>query len=80
MMLTEFASLAYGGDRNQWYNDALRDIPLKYPLVKSVLLFHFDADNTTTQQVLNWNIINDEQILKTIRDNVAKWPDSLQMK
>ncbi len=38
MMLTEFASLAYGGDRNQWYNDALRDIPLKYPLVKSVLL------------------------------------------
>jgi hypothetical protein len=80
MMLTEFASLAYGGDRNQWYEDALREIPLKYPLVKSLLFFHFDADNTTTLQVLNWNIINDQQIIKTVKDNIAKWPDSLQMK
>ena len=80
MMLTEFASLAYGGDRKKWYNDALRDIPVKYPLVKSLLIFHFDADNTTTLQVLNWNIINDKEIINIFKDNVKKWPDSLQMK
>ena len=80
IMLTEFASLAYGGDRTDWYNDALRDIPLKYPLVKGLLFFHFDADNTTTQQVLNWNIINDKKVVKAIRENTLKWPDGLQMK
>ncbi len=80
ILLTEFASLAYGGDRTQWYSDALRDLPLKYPLVKGVLFFHFDADNTTTQQVLNWNIIHNQQVVQTIKDNLKKWPDSLQMK
>lgn len=80
IILTEFASLAYGGDRTEWYNDALRDIPKKYPLVKGLLYFHFDADNTTTQQVLNWNIIDDKNVVETIKENVQKWPDSLQMK
>lgn len=80
MMLAEFASLSYGGDRNQWYDDALRAIPSKYPQVKILLFFHFDADNTTTQQELNWQIINDKTILETVKNNIAKWPDSLQMK
>lgn len=80
MMLTEFASLGYGGDRNQWYDDALRGIPSKYPQVKILLFFHFDADNTTTQQELNWQIIKDKKIIKTVKQNIAKWPDSLQMK
>lgn len=80
IMLTEFASLSYGGDRNQWYDEALRDIPIKYPQVKILLFFHFDADNTTTLQELNWQIINDKNIIKTVKDNIAKWPDSLQMK
>lgn len=80
IMLTEFASLGYGGDRNQWYDEALRDIPSKYPQVKILLFFHFDADNTTTLQELNWQIINDKNIVKTVKENIAKWPDSLQMK
>lgn len=80
IILTEFASLTYGGDRAKWYNDALRDIPTKYPLVKGILIFNFDADNTTTRQVLNWNILDDKKVLKTIKENVQKWNDSLQMK
>ena len=80
IILAEFASLSYGGDRAKWYNDALRDIPKKYPLVKGILLFNFDADNTTTRQVLNWSIINDKKVLKTIQENVKKWNDSIHLK
>ena len=78
IMLTEFASLGYGGSRKDWYSDALKKIPIKYPLVKSILFFHFDEDNTTTQQTLNWQIINDLKVVKTIKDEVSKWPDSLK--
>ena len=73
ILLTEFASLGYGGDRNEWYENALIDLPQRYPLVKGLLFFHFDSDNTTTQQTLNWNIIHDEKILKTVRENIQKW-------
>jgi len=80
IILTEFASLGYGGDRTKWYSDAFTDIPVKYPLVKAVLFFHFDSDKTTTRQVLNWTIINDKKVINTIKENVKKWNDSLQMK
>jgi hypothetical protein len=73
IVLTEFASLAYGGNRNKWYDDALKNIPLKYPAVKGLLFFHFDSDHTTTQQVLDWSIINDRKIIASVRDEVGKW-------
>lgn len=80
IMLTEFASLSYGGSRSKWYKDALEAIPVKYPLVKSLIFFHFDSDNTTTQQTLNWQIINDTSIVKTIKTEINKWDDSLKVK
>lgn len=80
IMLTEFASLTYGGSRSKWYGDALKSIPIKYPLIKSLLFFHFDADNTTTQQTLNWQIINDKSVIKTIKTEINNWNDSLKVK
>lgn len=73
IILTEFASLGYGGDRSQWYAEALRNLPNKYPYVRGLLFFHFNADNTTTQQILDWTFINDKKIVKTIRDEVNRW-------
>jgi len=70
IILTEFASLSYGGNRQKWYEDALKSIPEKYPAVKGLLFFHFDSDNTTTQQVLNWSIINDRKIIEIIRKRI----------
>ena len=80
IMLNEFASLSFGGSRSKWYSDALKNIPVKYPLVKSILYFHFDADNTTTQQVLDWTIVHDKEIINTIIKRINGWNDSLKVK
>ncbi|MFH1296788.1 MAG: glycosyl hydrolase [Bacteroidota bacterium] len=78
IMISEFGSLAVGGNRSEWYADALREIPVKYPLVKSVIFFHFSSDNTTTEQTLNWYFIDDTTITRAIINQLTLWPDSLK--
>ena len=78
IMLSEFGSLSFGGSRSKWFGEALRDLPKKYPAVKSVMFFHFDADKTTTQQVLDWYIIDDKSVVKAITTQMNNWPDSLK--
>lgn len=73
IMITEFGSLAVGGHRAKWYADALGSIPQRYPLVKSVVFFHFSKDNTTTQQTLNWYVKDDRTITATIMKEVNGW-------
>lgn len=73
IILTEFASLKVGGKRSQWYADALHQLPKKFPFVKSILFFHYSDDKTTTQQVINWYIIHDTSVIKTIINEVALW-------
>jgi hypothetical protein len=80
IMITEFGCLAVGGDRNKWFADALGDLPVKYPTVKSVLFFHFSADRTTTEQTLDWTIRHDSMALVTIRKEFRTWADSLKGK
>ena len=78
IMLSEFGSLSVGGSKSKWFGDALKDLPKKYPAVKSVLFFHFDADKTTTQQVLDWYIIDDKSVIKSITTQLNNWNDSLK--
>jgi len=78
IMISEFGSLAVGGDRSAWYTEGLRDIPVKYPLVKSMVFFHFSSDNTTTEQTLNWYFIDDTTITRSIHEQLTQWPDSLK--
>lgn len=73
MMLTEFGSLAVGGKREEWFADALNQLPQKYPLVKSILFFHFSEDKTTTQQVINWYFIHDAASVKAITTAIKSW-------
>ncbi len=80
IMITEFGSLSVGGKRNQWYNNALAQLPQKYPLVKSILFFHFSHDNTTTQQTLDWYVIDDKPTAAAIKNSISNWPDSLKGK
>ena len=72
-MITEFGCLNVGGKRNQWFEEALHQLPQKYPLVKSILFFHFSEDKTTTQQTINWYIINDSASVKTITGEMNAW-------
>ncbi len=67
IMISEFGSLAVGGDRSQWYSDALDGLTQKYPLIKSIVFFHYSDDRTTTQQPLNWYLIDDKATLESVR-------------
>jgi len=78
LMLTEFGSLVVGGNRGEWFGEALADIPEKYPLVKSILFFHFSYDKTTTEQALNWYFIDDTLTSHAIVKQIRLWPDSLK--
>jgi len=69
IMITEFATLSVGGNRMQWYHDAVLSFK-KFPLLKSVLFYHSNTDNTTTNKTLNWQIVNDKQVLKALRPYV----------
>jgi beta-mannanase len=80
IMATEFGSLAVGGDRALWYQDALCKMPEKYPSLKSVLFFHFGNDNTLTNKSLDWYISSDTLITNSIVKCFNSWPGSVLVK
>ena len=73
MMLTEFGSLAVGGDRSEWLGEALRSIPEKYPLMKSVVFFHTSDDATTTYKSLDWSFRTDEKVTTALKEAFESW-------
>ena len=66
IMISEFGSLATGGNREKWFEDALTAMPVKYPLIKSIVFFHVSNDKTTTDKSLDWYIKYDHHITQTI--------------
>jgi hypothetical protein len=70
ILISEFGSLAVGGDRSKWYADAFRDFEEKYPRVKGLMFFHHGNDASTTYQSLNWQITSDPAVLDSIRANL----------
>lgn len=74
IMIAELGSLTVGGDRAVWYRDALTDLPLRYPLVKSVLFFHNHGDATVTYQQLDWSFARDPEIVSIVSELIGKWP------
>ncbi|MCF6342855.1 MAG: hypothetical protein L3J31_08640 [Bacteroidales bacterium] len=78
IMLTEFGSLNVGGDRPKWFADALKGIAEKYTTVKSVLFFHYPADNTITNKTVSWYFIDDKETKAAIIKQIELWPDSIK--
>lgn len=75
IMLTEFGSLAVGGERNDWYGDALCTLKEKYPYTKSVVFFHNTNDYTLTNKSLDWSFVNDTLVVNSIRYCVNGWSE-----
>ena len=67
ILIAEFGSLSVGGNRSEWYGAALKNFKTRFPMVKSLLLFHHDNDNSTTYQSLDWTIQRDQEVLDTLR-------------
>jgi hypothetical protein len=77
VMVAEFGSLAVGGDRSAWYRDALTDLPASYPDVKALLFFHVTNDQTVTYQKLDWSVVSDPDLVRTIAAAIKPWaPES----
>lgn len=79
IMITEFGSLIVGGDRSKWFADALRNAPIKYPYLKSILFFHYPADKTITNKDVSWYFIDDPATRDSIIEQISLWPDSLKL-
>jgi len=79
VMITEFGSLNVGGERSEWFNDALESVATKYPAIKSVLFFHQNADKTITDKEVSWYFIEDQKSKEAIIKQLNKWPDSLKL-
>ncbi|HSJ67008.1 MAG TPA: glycosyl hydrolase [Anditalea sp.] len=73
IILAEFGSVAVGGNRANWYKEALSDFPSKYPLVKSLVFFHNSQDATITKKPLNWEIQNDPRVIQEIAKAIESW-------
>jgi len=79
IMITEFGSLVVGGNRGHWFADALRQVPKRYPLLKSIVFFHQPADKTITSKVVSWYFIDDPETRDSIKEQIELWPDSLKI-
>jgi len=72
IIVTEFGSLAVGGDRPAWFKQAFNALPQKYPAVKALVFFHVASDNTTTYKSLDWSFKNDAKVTAVIREVAMK--------
>lgn len=73
VMVAELGSLAVGGDRAAWYASALRDLPRRYPAVKSVVFFNTEGDRTVTYQSVDWTITGDSVTRVAIAAALQPW-------
>ena len=73
VMIAELGSLRVGGDRAEWFREALTNLPARFPAVKSVLLFAASDDQTVTAQKVEWSFRDDETTLTAVRDAILPW-------
>ena len=73
MIVTEFGSLAVGGNRVKWFTDALTSLPKKYPAVKALVFYHATKDNTTTYKSLDWSFEDEAPVSTAIKKSINNW-------
>lgn len=73
IVITEFGSLAVGGQRSQWYEQAFTNLPEKYPQLKAILFYNNNNDNTTLNKSLDWSLNEDTLSLKAIKRAIKTW-------
>lgn len=72
IMIAEFASLAVGGDRADWYRQAFDSLS-RHPAVRALLFFHVDDDQTVTRQAIDWSFAADSAALSAVREGVRRF-------
>ena len=77
MMVSEFGSLSVGGDRSEWFKNALTVIPEDYRAINSIVFFHY-PNETSTDKSLNWYFLEDKKVTTEIITQMQNWPDSIK--
>jgi hypothetical protein len=77
MMISEFGSLIVGGDREEWFTDAYAKITIEYPLIKSIIFFHYSNEKSTDKS-LNWQFIDDSKVIIGMQNSWKKWDKSIK--
>jgi len=80
LLITELGSLGYGGDRPQWYKNALHDFPERFPQVSAIIFFHVVADKTVSDKTLDWRVTNDTATLNIIQTEIRSYAPLLKAK
>ena len=73
MIITEFGSLAIGGNRAKWFTNAMDSLPQKYPAVKALVFYHATKDNTSTYKSLDWSFEDDSLTRTAIKQSIRNW-------
>lgn len=73
MIITEFGSLAVGGNRAKWFTNAMDSLPQKYPVVKALVFYHATKDNTSTYKSLDWSFEDDSLTRTAIKHSISNW-------
>jgi hypothetical protein len=68
IVIAEFGSLAVGGDRSEWYSEALENFRERFPEVHGLIFFHVRGDATVTRQALDWSLLDDSETLAALRE------------
>ncbi|MEO8192374.1 MAG: glycosyl hydrolase [Gemmatimonadales bacterium] len=72
IMIAEIGSLAVGGNREEWYRAALDDLVKKHPAVRAILFFNKRNDQTVTSQKIDWTIVGDSTLARTIGAGIRR--------
>ncbi|WP_437292761.1 glycoside hydrolase family 26 protein [Sorangium sp. So ce426] len=71
LMIAELGTLAAGGDRARWYEEALTGFAERHPAVKALLFFHVASDATVTHEPLSWAFADDPAVAGAVRRALA---------
>ena len=72
IMICELGSLTVGGDRSEWFKDAMYEIINDYPLIRSIVFYHYPRDISVTDYAVSWRIKNDTETVRKIKEFLKK--------
>lgn len=75
IMISEFGSLAVGGNRAEWFDQTFTLLEEDHPEVKSIVFFNSHDDNTTTSKSLDWDITGDTASVEAIISGIEEWSE-----
>ncbi len=83
VMLSEFGSTDFGGDRSLWIKDAFEKIKTNYKEIRSIVFFYSDEDKNwgatkwrpqNGATVINWTFHDDKKSVQVIKEELSTAP------